>query len=374
MLQNQVFLLFLVFTLGYALGRIRIRGVTLGTAGILIVALVFGHFGCELVSFVQNIGLVGFVTAVGFIAGPGFFKIFFGKAKAFIIIGVSIIVSACLTCLLIIWLTRMSAPLGLGLLTGSLTTTPGLAAAIESTGSDVVSVGYGIAYPFGVISVVIFVQILPKLMHIDLEKEKQKLREQIKSEPKALPANLISIDAHGLFPFALAVVLGLLIASIKIPLPKGGEFSLGTSGGPLFAGILLGYFQRIWRFDFRIRKETLVTIREIGLAFFLAGAGMKAGKGFVEVLMQNGPILFFYGALMAIVPLLVGTLVARKLFKLDMLDSLGSICGGMTSTPALGALISSSGTDDVTSSYAATYPAALATIVLLVEIIGSYMA
>lgn len=373
MLSNQIFLLFLVMVLGYLLGRITIGGLSLGTAGILIVALVFGHFGYEVTDVVQNIGLICFVTSVGFIAGPGFFKIFLGKARSFALIGACIIVSSVLTCLLVIKLTGTSPALSIGLLTGALTTTPGLAAGIEATGSDLVSVGYGIAYPFGVISVVLFVQMLPKLLHINLEKEKKELKKSIQTEVKPLPKKLLQIDSHGYFSFAAAIILGLMVGRVKVPLPGGGVFTLGTSGGPLLTGILFGYFQRIWRIDLRIKKENLVTLRELGLAFFLAGAGMHSGKGFWQVLMANGPILFVYGALMAVVPLLTGLLVARKLCKLDILDTLGSICGGMTSTPALGSLIASTGTDDVTSSYAATYPIALAIIVLLVELIGSLM-
>ena len=86
--------------------------------------------------------------------------------------------------------------------------------------------------------------------------------------------------------------------------------------------------------------------------------------------MERGPILFVYGALMAIVPLAIGLLVARKVCRLNVLDSLGSICGGMTSTPALGTLIASTGTDDVGISYAATYPVALTLIVILIGLIG----
>ena len=77
--DNPLLLLFLIMALGYALGRIRVSGISLGAAGILIVALVFGHFGYEVPSIVQNIGLAAFVTAVGFIAGPGFFENFKGK-------------------------------------------------------------------------------------------------------------------------------------------------------------------------------------------------------------------------------------------------------------------------------------------------------
>ena len=370
MLSNQLFLLFLIMAIGYALGRINFRGINLGAAGILIVALIFGHFGYEVPAIVQNVGLACFVTAVGFIAGPKFFENFKGKARAYVVIGISIILSSVLTCLLIIRMTGVSVDLSLGLLAGALTTTPGLAAGIEATGSDLVSVGYGIAYPFGVISVVLFVQAVPRLLHTDLEKEKRELGASGGRQGRLVSENLIRFDTYGLFSFSVAIALGFLIGQIKVPLPGGGTFSLGTSGGPLLAGLLLGHFQSVSIFDLRVKNGTLVTMREMGLAFFLAGAGTHAGSGFVQVLLQYGAILFVYGALMAIIPLLVGFLTAKKIFRLNTLDTMGAICGGMTSTPALGTLINSTGTDDVTNSYAATYPVALALIVILVELIG----
>ena len=75
-------------------------------------------------------------------------------------------------------------------------------------------------------------------------------------------------------------------------------------------------------------------------------------------------MLFVYGALMTLLPMIVGYFVAAKMLKLSLLNNLGSITGGMTSTPALGTLISVAGTDDVASAYAATYPIALVSVVL----------
>ena len=370
LLSNELILLFLIMSIGYAIGRVSVKGINIGSAGILLVALVFGHFGYEVPAIVQNIGLACFVTSVGFIAGPTFIQNFKGKARAYVVIGASIIGAGVLTCLVIIAVTGMSVDLSLGLLAGALTTTPGLAAGIEATGSPLVSVGYGIAYPFGVVSVVLFVQLLPRLMHIDIEAEKRDLGAKNAKAQKLMPENLIRFDTYGLFSFSIAIILGFLIGQIQVPLPGGGSFSLGTSGGPLLVGLILGHFQNISVFDLRVKNGTLVTMREPGLAFFLSGAGTKAGKGFLEILMERGPILFVYGALMAIVPLVVGLLVARKVCRLNVLDSMGSICGGMTSTPALGTLIASTGTDDVGISYAATYPVALTLIVILIGLIG----
>ena len=79
---------------------------------------------------------------------------------------------------------------------------------------------------------------------------------------------------------------------------------------------------------------------------------------------KYGPLLFLWGALMTIVPLFIGFFLAKKVLKLSLFNNLGSITGGMTSTPALGALINTSGTPNVASAYAATYPIALVLVVL----------
>ena len=82
---------------------------------------------------------------------------------------------------------------------------------------------------------------------------------------------------------------------------------------------------------------------------------------------------FIAGALMTTLPLIIGYLLARYVFKLHLLNNLGSLTGGMTSTPALGTLIGVAGTDDVASAYAATYPVALVMVVLASNLIGTFI-
>ncbi|MBR7148201.1 MAG: permease, partial [Firmicutes bacterium] len=86
--------------------------------------------------------------------------------------------------------------------------------------------------------------------------------------------------------------------------------------------------------------------------------------GFVDILKEHGIMLFIYGALMTLVPMFIGYFFAAKVLKLSVFNTLGAICGGMTSTPALGTLIKVTKTDDVASAYAATYPIALVFVVL----------
>ncbi len=367
-IKDPLVIMFLIAVLGYALGSISIKGLSLGTSGVLLVALVFGHFNLEVPSVIRNVGLVAFVTAVGFIAGPKFFRNFKKKATAFIILGIIIICTGALTCIAVVKLGGISTDLAVGMMSGALTSTPGLAAAIEATGSDMASIGYGIAYPFGVVGVVLFVQLIPKFLKIDIEAEKERLAAAAVQEESASPLKqrkeARNLDEFGILPFAIAVVIGLLVAKINIPLPGGASFSLGTSGGPLLAGLVMGHFGRVGNISISVKKSTLEVMRELGLALFLMGAGTQAGKGFVEVLKENGVALFLWGAVMTIVPMIIGYILARKIFKIDVLNSLGSICGGMTSTPALGTLMTMTKAEAVAISYAATYPVALIFVVL----------
>lgn len=358
--------IFVIAAIGYLIGGIKIRGVELGTAGVLLAALVFGHFGVEIPSVVRNFGLATFVASVGFIAGPKFFRDFRKNAKNYILLGFLIILSGALCCVLTVKIGGIRPELAVGLLTGALTSTPGLAAAQEAAGemSALATTGYAIAYPFGVVGVVLFVQLIPKMLKIDVDVEHRKFAQANSAEIEPYRGKLVNIDGAGFFAFTLALTLGILLGNVRVPLPGGAEFSLGTTGGPLIVGLLFGHCAHIGPVDISISHSMLKVLRELGLMLFLVGAGVQGGAGFVETLRSEGGMLFVYGAVMTLIPMLVGYVVAAKLLKLSLFNNLGSITGGMTSTPALGTLIDVAGTDDVASAYAATYPIALVSVVL----------
>lgn len=364
--------IFLIAALGYLIGGIKVGGIELGTAGVLLIAMVFGHFGVEIPSFVNELGIVCFVTSVGFIAGPKFFRNLKKNAKSYVILGTLIILAGALSCAAIISVAKVPSSLAVGILAGSLTSTPGLAAATEAVSeanAHMVAVGYGVAYPFGVIGVVLFVQLMPKLLKANMDDERQKFQSANTVEIKEYKGKLISCDRLGMMAFCAAIVLGLLIARITIPLPGGASFSLGTSGGPLVSGLIFGHFSHVGRLNISVKKSVLEVLREFGLVLFLIGAGVRGGSGFIGILQQYGIMLFIYGAVMTLVPLVIGYIFANKILKLNLFNNLGSICGGMTSTPALGTLISVTGTDDIASAYAATYPVSLVLVVLASQFI-----
>ena len=388
-----LFFMFAIIFIGYLIGKINVKGVSLGTAAIFIVALVFGHFkgvtvgydgneGCiagwadklstidTWFKIIQNIGLILFVTSVGLIAGPTFFNNLKKNAKSYILLGLLIIASGSLvTALITILVPNMTSAMAVGLMSGSLTSTPAFAAAQGALeGSEFygeIAVGHAVAYPFGVIGVVLFVQIVPRLLKANMDHERSLLAPVGDFDgEKKISTKLFTLDKFGCGAFALTVMVGLLLGSITIPLPGGSSFSLGATGGPLIMGLIFGHFGHIGKLDLKVKEHLLSIFQEFGLVLFLIGAGIEGGAAFVDTLKVYGGLLFVWGALITIVPLFVGFFFAKYVLKLSLLNNLGSITGGMTSTPALGALIQSTGTSNVASAYAATYPIALVSVVL----------
>lgn len=386
-----LFFLFAIISVGYLIGKISIKGVSLGSAAIFLTAIVAGHFyqmGVDniaawaesdgavtyYIEMVEKVGLIFFVTSVGLLAGPTFFKNLVKNFKSYVLLGLIIIVCGAGTCALVVKFapTQMSTPIGVGLLSGALTSTPAFATATEilSEQKSEVAVGQAVAYPFGVIGVVLFVQIIPKLLHVDMAHERELIKVESRKSGADEGKKLFELDKFGLGAFGLTVMFGLILGSINIPLGKGQSFDLGQTGGPLIMGLIFGHFGHCGKLSLKVDKHVVSIFQELGLILFLIGAGMAGGRKFISTLAEYGGWLFLYGALITIVPLIVGFLLSKYVFKMPLLNALGSITGGMTSTPALGALIRTAETSDVASAYASTYPVALIAVVLSAQLIA----
>ncbi len=401
---------FFIFLTGYAIGHIKVKGICLGTAGVFLMALLCGYlYTLPIVEhipvishfyvpdptnsavitdykFIQSIGLILFVTSVGFIAGPNFFHDLKKNAKGYVPLGAIIIVIGAAVTVAFSLVPGIGSDYATGILSGALTSTPAFSAAQDvAQDTSLVALGHAVAYPFGVIGVVLFVQIIPKLMNADMDKERALIEikhvetgKVHKKEHKA-----VLLDEFGLASFGVAIILGILLGSIKIPLTSkgfdGACFNLGNTGGPLIVALLCGHFGRIGGLSLRVPESVLKVFRELGLAMFLVGAGVEGGANLVAQVSQSslGIMLVVYGfiagVIMTILPLLIGFVMAKYVFKLPLLNNLGSLTGGMTSTPALGTLIGVAGTEDVASAYASTYPIALVLVVLASNLIGTFL-
>ena len=390
-----MFSIFAIIAVGFALGRITVKGISLGDAGVFIVALLFGclfykNLEAQLPAYtekalkiVESLGLILFVTSVGFIAGPKFFGNFKKNFKSYVVLALVVILAGGLAAVGCIYFGRgvmgetnheEFTAMIVGLLSGSLTSTPAFSAAkatVDASYEGAVSVGHGIAYIFGVIGVVLFVQIIPKLSRADMEVERQKLAATSESGEKETKVEkkkrvLLNLDGHGFAAFALAAIVGIFVGMIKIPLTAQGLsgtcFSLTTTGGCLLTSLVFGHFANFGPVNVTPKESTLKIFKELGLILFLVGAGIAGGAEFVELFKFS---YFVYGIVMTVVPMLIGFVFAKYVLKLSLLNNLGSLTGAMTSTPALGTLIGVSKTDDVAAAYAATYPIALIAVVLV---------
>ncbi len=383
-LMSTIFFVFLISTVGYLIGGIEIKGISLGTAGVLLVALIYGIIANQMTTFevggqtitlygdsikslyslISSLGTAMFVTAVGLIAGPKFFRNLNKSMLSYIFMGIIVIGLGVVATVAVIVIGDVDSSLAVGLLTGALTSTPGLSAAKDAASNpDAVTAGYGIAYIFGILGVVFFVQLAPKVLKVNIEEERKKFVSAGSIKIVENAKKLKKIDALDFFPFMLAVVLGNMLGVIMIPVIN---FSLGSAGGTLIMGLIIGHFGHFGKIDLSINKNTLNFFRELGLVLFLVGAGIPGGVNFINYVQ---PSYFIYGAILTLVPMFGGFFLGKYVFKLNIFNNLGSLTGGMTSTPALGTLIAVAKTDEVAAAYAATYPIALVMIVLAAKFI-----
>ena len=525
LLNEPLILVFVILFLGSWLGQIKIKGLSLGAAGVLLVAMVFGHFGYEVSPIIQNLGLSLFIVAIGLQAGPSFFRMMRSKGMIFGIIALVIVTISVITTIIVAKTFHISPALSVGLMTGALTSTPGLAAALQATGDPLASVGYGIAYPFGVLAVVLFVQLLPRIANIDLKKDLQKAKDPIKTEqspemikvivtnskfhkktlreldfskksivisriirngqtmialsdsvillgdklvavgvqpeldafskeigkkvdvdlenPDNIQLQKITVESDELigkslkelnlrqtygatvtrivrngieirqnpnmplirgdvltvvstedrlkeieklfskkkltvtnvhiFSISTILLLGILVGMIPINIPGFGTITLGIAGGPLFVALIIGHFGRLGPIHVRYYGPANQVIQELGLVLFLAGAGTTAGQGLIDVIQTEGLKLVLAGTLITIIPIVFGYLISKKIFKLSVVHSLGALSGGMTSTPALGALNQLIDSEDPAIAYAAAYPFALIFVAIAAQLIVFFL-
>lgn len=514
LLAQPLVVLFSVVGIGMAVGRIPLAGISLGSSAVLFVGLVAGHFHLQPPGQVGGLGLALFVYCVGIGAGATLLTVLARDGSKLARLAVVIVASGAALAFAFGRWFGLPGPLTGGIFAGALTSTPALAAAREAADATAaqVAVGYGIAYPFGVIGVVLFVQLLPKVLgkdtqslleesddvadlqpavetvlvevtnanlhgkriadsgisrfnaclvsrvlrderlvplhytdefepgqHLlvvgrpreiaiaidylgrksdrpyvkDVENERRQLvvtdralvgkslrelaplqnhgvivtritRHELTFVPNAEtrlanhdvlltvgePQDLTAFaafvghrtrafDETDLMSLALGLTFGIIVGMAPFGLPGGAPLQLGMAGGPLIVGLALGHFGKVGGLVGYIPRGTRLALQELGLVLFLAEAGVQGGQDLVSTVMTFGAPLLLASAAVALVPMALAYLVARRLLGLDLLQTMGGICGGMTSTPALGAMTGRIDSNVPVVSYAAAYPVAL---------------
>lgn len=516
------FVLFLILSLGIVLGNVRYKGFSLDSSAVIFVALLLGHWGYRVPSEFQTLGLLLFIFTIGIQAGPGFFDVFLRHGRKLIVISLVLIGSAAALTAVAILLLDLDVPIAVGLFNGALTSTPGLAAGIEATGSQNAAVGYGLAYPIGVLGVILFIGLAPQLFKVNIKKQEQdyidalheehpelksrvfritnsnvegrslaeldlrnmtqaiisrvkvggesfvptantrlrtgdlvkavgdelalKRLETVLGEPvqeeltfddnyvvewllvtnrsvvnrslreiglgvwnatitrirrsgidlKPLPHSklrfgdkvLISGSSQGMpkvrklmgndekrlsetnfLPISLGIVIGVLVGTIHIPIGNV-NFSLGLTGGVLLSALILSNIGKTGPIIWSMSGGSNQLLRRLGLLMFMATVGTGAGSELAMVMNQQGLTLVLTGAVITILPMIIGLLIGHYVLKVNFLTLLGVITGSMTSTPGLGAIDSKTESEAPAVGYATVYPASLVLMIVLSQLLA----
>lgn len=179
-LASTIALYSFVIAIGIWLGKLKIRGISLGVTFVLFVGILMGHFGytvdSEILSFVREFGLILFIFAIGLQVGPGFFSSFKKGGVTLNLLAVLMIAMNAGIVLAIYYIsddTSMDALVGV--MSGAVTNTPGLAAAQQATpsaaGANTMAMGYAAAYPLGVIGIIVAMFVIKGIFKIKIDRE-----------------------------------------------------------------------------------------------------------------------------------------------------------------------------------------------------------
>ena len=369
-LHSWIVALSLCIVAGHALGTLKFRNLSLGSSGILFVGMALGSCGAELPEAIQSLGLMLFIYSVGTEAGPGFFAALRGSGIRLAVIGFCTVASgfiATVACGLWFGLEPSSIA---GIFGGALTSTPALATALDGLLPEqamLVTTAYGLAYPVGVVSVVLFIQSIGRIGHVDVRRE-EVLDEAGRDTVDTLPCTAVSP-----VPIVLVIGCGYLAGDIPLPLSEPPT-SLGTAGGVLCCALFAAHMKKIGKITFSIPHAALVFLRELGLMGFLAGVGVRTGGSLdTEALVHGVPVLLS-ASVAVTVAMSACWLLARNGFGMPFLFTLGAVAGGMTSTPGLAAASSLSARPCVSLSYATVYPVALISMILMIKLLYLFVA
>ncbi|EPR1792144.1 aspartate:alanine antiporter [Vibrio cholerae] len=192
--QNPILLIFVVLAIGLSFGKIRFGSFQLGNSiGVLITSLIMGHLGFSFTPEALTIGFMLFIYCVGIEAGPNFFGIFFRDGKHYLILSLVVLITATWIAYFGGYYLNLDYGLAAGMMAGALTSTPVLVGAQDALNSglaavprhmdlslilDNVSVGYAMAYLIGLISMIMFAKLLPKLQKQNLSDSAQQIAQE----------------------------------------------------------------------------------------------------------------------------------------------------------------------------------------------------
>jgi len=212
--SHSLLIISLVIAIGLALGHIPFFKIRLGIAGVLFSGLAFGHFHISIdpiiMHFLREFGLILFVYAIGLQVGPGFVNSFYRYGIQLNLLAASIVILGAVITVFISYFGGIDIAVAAGLFSGATTNTPSLAAAQEVLGNlpnvtdetlKMPGLGYAVAYPFGIIGIILSMLFIQRVFHIDTEIEAnifQKQQQQNTQRPIWIDVTIENPNINGL--------------------------------------------------------------------------------------------------------------------------------------------------------------------------------
>lgn len=199
---HSILLLSFVIAAGIQLGKIKVFGISLGITLVLFVGIILGHFGFtvnhNVIHFFKEFGLILFVYSVGMQVGPGFFSSFRQGGITLNMLACGIVFLGVATALVLHFVTGIPMPTMVGILSGAVTNTPGLGAAQQAysdmywVSDNTIALGYAVAYPLGVIGIILSIIFVRYVFRVNFDKENDDLNKEDASHTnEAKPISLV---------------------------------------------------------------------------------------------------------------------------------------------------------------------------------------
>ena len=361
-LLSPINLLFLIIIIGFVVGKLRIHNVSFGIAGVLFVAIVIGllikqpiiQATDEIISNLQStmkiysqLGSSLFVSVIGLQTGLSLKRNSKSSIMAFVI-GVLMSLSGVIV---VLFISLFDHTIGyttlLGILCGSLTSTPGLSSVCELIGNDANAViGYSCSYFGGVLITVTLTQALMR------NRESTRISKSNNSISKIWPELIL---------ISFTALIGITFSELT---SRFLRISFGSTAFTLLFGLCIGYVVQKVRGSTLLSSMILNTFKSLGLSLFFVGTGFNAGIQVIQFDIKT----VVYGALISLTAILLGIVLCKLCFRSYPLDIGFVIAGGMTSSPAYGA-IDTHAKEDSLNYFSFAYFGGLVALIFALQII-----
>lgn len=231
---QQVVAIALTAAVGLMVGKIKVKGISLGGAGALFVGILLGHLGlrveANVLHFIQEFGLILFVYTIGMQVGPGFMDSIRRHGLVLNILSTSIVLLGVVVTLCLYFFTDMhnNVPVLIGMLCGAVTNTPSLGAAnsaFAAAGVDtsLTGIGYAVAYPFGVIGIILVMILVRIIFRQDPVKASESYASEIAAHSKEIESCSLVVENQNLYGVLLKDIPDLISSGVVMTRLMRGE-------------------------------------------------------------------------------------------------------------------------------------------------------